>query len=69
MYSFLWSLVRSGGKEKAFCVLIFIELVTSYGRKKISFVFCSLWSLVKKLKKLTINLLVNKLKKIHQLTT
>ncbi len=44
--------MRSGGKEKAFYVLIFIELVMSYGRKKISFVFCSLWSLVKKLKKI-----------------
>jgi hypothetical protein len=47
--------VRSGGKEKAFYVLIFIELVMSYGRKKISFVFCSLWSLVKKLKKIDNN--------------
>lgn len=56
--------MRSGGKEKAFYVLIFIELVTSYGRKKMSFVFCSLWSLVKNLKKMTINLMVNKFKNI-----
>jgi hypothetical protein len=60
--------VRNGGKEKAFYVLIFMELVTSYGRKKMSFVFYSLWSLVKKLKKLTINLMVNKLKQNHDLT-
>jgi hypothetical protein len=52
--------VRSGGKEKAFYVLIFIELVTSYGRKKMSFV----WSLVKKLKKMIVNLMVNFKKKI-----
>lgn len=44
---FVFSFLRSGGKEKAFYVFIFIELVKSYGRKKMSFVFCSLRSLVK----------------------
>jgi hypothetical protein len=34
-------------KRKLSMFLIFIELVKSYGRKKMSFVFCSLWSWVK----------------------